>query len=252
MKASKFLVLVMALLAIAVIPAAFLGGCAEEQSSNPVEPTSALTDITIAPDDVNPDRPGAEPAAAAVYSGNWAPYILSEVRYALSQNRSGTSSKTYYGKYMGDWNYVTGGTDNWAYQKVATDYSGATGPVGMSTYALGGWCKFFVSLVIFRSSYGLGSNYHLYLPSGYTYATTDVGSAGPGWVVQSTMPHTAIIESPHYNASGVRDGWWLIDANWVGSENGFRYYIGKHYMTDASLRANGFKAWRPNLMKQYF
>jgi hypothetical protein len=205
--------------------------------------------VKVNPQDstVQPDvKPSAQPSA--VYYGDWTNNILSEARYTLNPSRSGTSNLTYNGQYMGDWNWPTGGSDNWAFQKVSADYAGATGTVGFSRFEQGGWCKFFVSLVLFRCSYGLGNNYHLYLPYGYIYATIDPRNAGPGWVLQSTMPHTAIIDSPHYNSSGVRDGWWVIDSNWIGTYKNsagqwvYSYWVGKHWMSFSSLDANKFKA----------
>lgn len=177
------------------------------------------------------------------------PYLRWEMRYALSRRVDGTSGLTYQGKYMGDWNYVTGGTDNWAFDKKRAEYSGGTGTVGFGPYGRGGWCKFFVDLLLFRSSYGLGNGYHLYLPGGYTYATVNPRYAAPGWVLQSTMPHTALVDAPHYNSAGQHDGWWVIDANWVGG-NG-QFYISRHFFTFTDLDANSFKAWKPTLMKRY-
>jgi hypothetical protein len=64
MKTSR-IVLVMALLAITIVPAAFLGGCSEEKSSNPVASAVTPADNNVNPSDVVETRPGAEPAAAA-------------------------------------------------------------------------------------------------------------------------------------------------------------------------------------------
>ncbi len=249
------------LLIFGLLPATFTG-CGTNQEHNIV---ASNPDITTTPVDSMPSGKDANvpTAALAIYSGDWTKYVLSEARYALCQNRSGSSSKFLNDQPMGDWNYTTGGSDNWAFSKVSKDYGGATGTVGMGTYGYGGWCKFFVSLVLFRSSYGLGNSNHLYLPTGYGYAGTDIANAGPGWVIQSTMPHTGIIDAPHYNASGVRDGWWIIDANWLGTWYSkdaygrltvphYSYWIGKHFMSDATLRAKNFYAWKPNLMQQYF
>lgn len=254
----KKLLLVGLALALALVPMT-LTSCGKE---NPVQP-SFTTEQTMTPGDTTTGRIG-KPGVGQMATTTWnsPPYILSEARYALSQSRSGTSTRTYNGYYMGDWNWPTGGSDNWAFEKVKKDYASAIGTVGMGTYEYGGWCKFFVSLALFRSSYGLGNNNHLYLPAGYTYADTDPKYAGPGWVLQSTMPHTAIIDSPHYNANGVQDGWWVIDSNWIGTtsykdasgvwQSNYSYWVGKHWMSFSTLSTKGFKAWKPNLMKQYF
>jgi len=210
------------------------------------------TDITGVekPNNGAPIKPGAE--IAAVYTGDWTNHVLSEARYALNRSRSGRSNLTYQGQFMGDWNYVTGGSDNRAYEAKRREYSGSTGPVGFRTYELGGWCKFWADLVLYRSSYGLGNGWHLCLPSGYTYATADVRTAGPGWVLQSTLPHTAIVDAPYYAANGSRIGWWVIDSNWIGSTGGqYSYWVGRHAMTFAVLQAYGFRAWKPNYMRAY-
>lgn len=246
------------LIAICCVGALMIAGCSERITGPTADLARDSIGTVIQPDVIV--RPDASPTA--VYSGDWTNNILSEARYALNTCRCGSSTKTYSGQYMGDWNWPTGGSDNGAFQNVSRDYGGATGTVGMGTYEYGGWCKFFVSLVLYRSSYGLGNRYHLYLPTGYTYAGTDPRNAGPGWVLQTTSPHTAIIDSPHYNSSGVRDGWWLIDSNWIGTTankdaNGrivsynYSYWVGKHWMSFTALDQKGFKAWKPNLMRQY-
>ncbi len=232
-----------------------VAGCGLDKT---VTEPDVATQTTAQPDVI--EKPGVQPSA--VTSWNSPPYILSEARYTLNPSRSGTSTLTYNGQYMGDWNWATGGSDNGAFQKVSADYGGATGTVGFNRFEQGGWCKFFVSLVLYRCSYGIGNNNHLYLPSGYTYADTDPKYAGPGWVLQSTMPHTAIIDSPHYNPSGIQDGWWVIDSNWIGTTAikdrygkvvgyNYSYWVGRHFMSFDVLKSKGFKAWRPNLMRQY-
>ncbi len=226
----------------AMVLASVFAGCADHpRVTAPLHEASG--DATIPP----------VMAPLVAYTGDWTNNVLSETRYALSRSRSGTSSLTRNGLYMGDWNYVSGGTDPSALQKITQKYSGpaGTGTYGFHVYAQGGWCKFFVDLVLYRSSYGLSGGYHLTLPSGYTYAQTDVRRAGPGWVIQSALPHTAIIDAPYRDASGAQIGWWVIDANWVGSGTTNMYWIAKHPLSFSTLNAYGFRAWLPSQMSLF-
>lgn len=108
-------------------------------------------------------------------------------------------------------------------------------------YQQGGQCKFFVNLVLYRCSYGYPGG-HLFLPSGYSYATRPWREARPGWIIQAPAhrPHTAIVV-----ANG---GSWLdvIDANWTGG-NG-KYLISRHRLSAVTLdqwEFRGYNPWSP-------
>lgn len=173
----------------------------------------------------------------------WANNVLSEAFYALDQSRSGTSTKTYYGQYMGDWPYPWQGDCCNALGRVTylmygsnTSWRGSLGT--WNGYQQGGQCKFFANLVLYRSSYGYPGG-HLFLPSGYSYASNNWRSAQPGWIIQapSTRPHTAIVVS---NYGGSLD---VIDSNWIGGYGNFA--IGRHALSSATLDSWGFRAYNP-------
>ena len=256
----KSFLLLGSLIALCLLAAFFVGGC--DTTSKPSESTQSLNipepaDVTPANSDsistkggqIDPTALGIVPSSESTYQGDWSAYILSEAFYALSQARNGTSTISINGLALGNWNYVT--SDQWAYNQVAA-VNGYVGSVGTTQLAgsvpayawigQGGWCKYFASLVLFRSSYGIGGGYHLVLPSGYNYATQPVTSARPGWVIQnSTSIHTAVVVA---NLGGGLD---VIDANYIGG-NG-KYCIARHPFSWAQL--SGYKAYRPVRMLRF-
>jgi hypothetical protein len=190
------------------------------------------------PDTISVPRPIPQPASA-----NWANSVVSEACYALSQNRSGTSRLMYQGSYMGDWPYPWAGDCCNALSRVTSlMYGGNTtwrGGLGTwNGYQQGGQCKFFVNLVLYRSSYGYPGG-HLFLPSQYGYANRSWRDAQPGWVIQAPAdnPHTALVLS---NGGGWLD---VIDANWVAGAG--RYLISRHRLSASTLDAWGFRSYNP-------
>jgi hypothetical protein len=232
----------------------YLVGCSEEKSSNPIESVIPAAGNTQNPFDTATDlRDQVGSMAAAQY---WGDRIVSEAFYALNQNRTGGSSVSYHGCAMGDWDYIA--SDEFADKRIAS-YVGGCGYRGsargfrtMSDWdgssdrcAQGGHCWYFANLVLFRSSYGWGGNMHLVLPSPSTsgYATKTVRSAQPGWVLQAHSPtkgpHTAIVVAA--NSGGLS----LVDANYVGSDGGWKFLIARHDMSWSQLDSWGFKAYCP-------
>ncbi len=232
MKTLKFFLSLALLFGLAMGSLMFMQGCSEEK---PVEPIiqADLPDSNI---DMQAER---------VNGPAWENNVLSEVCYALSQSRSGYSTKSWNGYAMGDWPYPWQGDCCNALGKVTSYmYGGCTscrGSLGLwlGQYQQGGECKFFVNLVLYRSSYGFPGG-HLILPGGtYSYyGAQNWRNAGPGWIIQSaSMPHTAIVVANYgYGLS-------VIDANWVGGRGS--YAIARHIIYAGTLDANGFVAYRP-------
>jgi hypothetical protein len=253
--------LLIALVAIAML-SLFSAGCSNEKVVNTVDQQI----FNVAPENIpqistqeanQQDTTGLpvicsiDWGSAREYQGNWTEWVISEARYTLCRNRSGSSSVSLGGMSMSDWNWA--GDDSWAYNQVVL-YQGSPGTTGMvqvrntqppnSFIERGGWCKFFANLVLFRSSYGIGEGYHLVLPSGYNYATQDIHNAQRGWVIQrgGSSPHTAIV------AENLGWGLDLIDANWIGGNGNF--YIARHPMNWSQL--SGFHAYFPTRMLRFY
>lgn len=244
MKTSKILVLVMALMAVAIVTMLVGGGCTNEQATNPTMSAVTPSDNNLNPGDSTNGR-GEPMGAALAGSVAWESRVLSEACYALSQSRSGYSNKSYGGNAMGDWPYPWQGDCCDALGVVTRKmYSVASdrGLLGLwsGQYQQGGECKFFVNLVLYRSSYGYPGG-HLILPGGtYTYSgSRDWRNAGPGWIIQSaSMPHTAIVVANYGSSLSV------IDANWVGGRGS--YVISRHIISASTLDTKGFRAYRPH------
>lgn len=190
----------------------------------------------------------------ATYGGDWSNNIVSEAFYALSQSRSGGSGRSYYwggnNNAMGDWNYVNGGSDNGALNNVGRYIGWSNAGTYWNTwngYWRGGYCKFFVDLVLYRSSYGIGNRYHLILPGGgYDYSRYmtpySVSQARPGWVIQRiSSPHSAIV------VANLPNGLDVIDSNYIGGDGSF--VISRHPLTWSQLA--GFTAYRATFMEQF-
>lgn len=184
----------------------------------------------------------------------WGDRIVSEAFYALSRNRTGGSNVTHCGNAMSDWPYVE--SDRVADERISEyidgDDCGNRGGAGGSTSLKdcddsydtcfkGGYCRYFVDLVLYRSSYGWGGGQHLVVDrSGTSYATESTRSAQKGWVIQANGrygPHTAIVV---YVYPGGLD---VVDSNWTGGDGNF--LISRHFMSWGTLDSWGFKAYNP-------
>ncbi len=200
------------------------------------------------------EKPNVQSPSTSAVGPAWEANIVSEAFYALSQSRSGGSSKTYQGYAMSDWPYPLQGDCCDALTKVTVHTYGSNcppcrGPLGLwaGQYQQCGWCKFFVNLVLYRSSYGYPGG-HIVLRTGYYWNPGyDVRNAQPGWIIQAdgpSGPHTAIVVA--------NLGWGLdvIDANWVGTYRNssgvmvYSYAIARHPMSWSTLSAWGFRAYR--------
>ncbi len=217
-------------------------------------------------------KPGTQPMSVSDQrtgpfpGGDWSSRVLWEARHALSQSASGTSawsiSVDKYGpRWLGDWNYATGGSDNYAFEKASSEAAGYIGPCtdDAANHHRAGWCPFFVRLILYRSTYWAGYGWHLTMPnypnSVYSwcngnYMTPNPNAALPGWIgLSPSKPHAMVLDSRDTvrGSSGYQTGWWVIDSNWVGSDNGYVYYIGKHFLPDSALQSMGFWFWCPTL-----
>lgn len=193
-------------------------------------------------------KPGMETMAS--YGGDWSNNIISESFYTLNKYRTGSSNVVYQGQALSDWPYVI--SDPGALS-VMTSYIGGTYWRGgidgtWNGGSRGGYCKFFVDLVLYRSSYGIGGGNHLVLPAGtYNYAgymtAYAVRDASRGMVVQrgGSWPHSAIV------VANLGWGLDLIDSNYIGSDGNF--VIARHAMSWSQL--SGFTAYRANYMRQF-
>lgn len=241
--------LVAAALIVSVLP-----GC-NPDSPDPTasfEPNDALSDGTDGGSGEPVELPEDAPELLGKY---WGDKIVSEAYYTLSQTRSGGSTKSYKDTRgrtwtMSDWNWAQtdreadGHVSNYIGCKNKDEdgrascdyYRGKTG--SMDGYYRGGECKFFVNMVLYRSSYGWGNREHLVTPHWYNYANRDVRDAEVGWVIQkSTSPHTAIVV---YKYAGGLD---VVDSNYIGQDRGHEHWIARHLMTWSEL--GGYKAWCP-------
>ena len=229
-------------------------GCSSEQA-----PT--------APDALSQSPPGetGQPGTEVEEGSNqpgmnkyWGDNIVSEAFYALSQSRSGGSSKKYKDSNnnvwtMADWNWAKtdrdadghvsryiGCEDKWDDNCWSCNYyRGKTGK--KNGYYRGGECKFFANLVLYRSSYGWGDGKHLAIPHLYSYANRSVRDADKGWVIQAPQypgkdygQHTAIVV--HKYPGGLD----VVDSNFTGPGE---HYIARHFMSWSDL--SRFKAWCP-------
>jgi len=188
------------------------------------------------------------------YRANWYNNIVSEAFFALNQYRTGSSNVTYHGWAMSDWAYVESDRD--ADKRISWYIGGCVNRGQAGSYRWmrdwdgtqkkcrkGGYCRYFVNLVLYRCSYGWGGGKHLVLPrSGTSYANRNIRDARRGWVIQangSHGPHTAIVVEVYPGGLDV------VDSNWVGSEGTYRYLISRHFMSWSKLNAWGFKAYDP-------
>ncbi len=199
-------------------------------------------------------KPGISPMAT--YGGDWSNNVLSEAFYTLDLYRTGSSTCAYNGMAMSDWvqrfGYTYPRSDAGALANVSAVIGSANVGVIDGTWngcpARGGYCKFFVDLVLYRSSYGIGNGYHLILPGGTYYyggymTPYDPHQAQPGWVIQraGSHPHSAIV------AANLGWGLDLIDSNYVGGDGNF--VIARHAMSWGDL--SGFTAYRATYMRQF-
>jgi hypothetical protein len=242
----------LALAAIAVLIGFMLIGCSQDNSSSISGPEagqsslgkSASNQVNLPVDSDRALQPDSTNLPVLTDVGPaWEGYIVSEAFYALSQSRNGGSSRSYNGYTMSDWPYPLQG-DCCNALGIVTNYMyggniGLRGPLGLwlNQYQQGGQCKFFVNLVLYRSSYGYPGG-HLVLTPGYSWSPSySVYDAQPGWIIQSpSLPHTAIV------VSRLSNGLDVVDANWIGGNGS--YAIGRHPITWSTLNAYGFRAYR--------
>ena len=260
-KCTKFLKKYGSLLAITVI-AVSLFGCIEigkHTTAPPTHQTAASAGEV--------EKPGAAQVAVVGSDrtkpgfgwnyGDWSSRIAWEARYALSRSANGSSAwpvnpDKYGPRWLGDWNYVD--SDGYA-RDQAIEEATDVGPLGDTSdgHHLGGWCTFFVRLILYRATYWSGHGVHMTTPgfNGGVYSwcdgvhmTQNYWQAQPGWIIASKDYHMGILDT-RATVNGVV-GWWIIDANWVGSESSYHYYIGRHFFPDTTLKTLGFWTWYPS------
>ncbi|MEK7637605.1 MAG: hypothetical protein AAB402_04455 [Patescibacteria group bacterium] len=210
---------------------------------NSMDPNAMTQDSTSA----GMVKPGA--GTMATYGGDWSNNIISEVYYSLNKYRTGTSGVVYQGLALSDWGYAR---DDTGALNAMTIYIGSGNRGGIdgtwNRGSRGGYCKFFVDLVLYRSSYGIGGGYHLVLPAGtFNYGSYmpayGVQQATRGMVIQrgGTYPHTAIV------VANLGWGLDLIDSNFTGGDG--NYVISRHALAWTDLA--GYTAYRATYMRQF-
>lgn len=235
-----------------------VGGCGHEMK-HPMAPVVDSTETSVpapsaVPMNVQDRRVGPFPG------GDWSSRVLWEARYALSRRADGSSAAPVYRdntntlvlQYYGDWDYVN--SDPYARDKAVQEAYGQYGTFlggAVGGHYCGGTCAYAVRLILYRSTYWTGYGWHLTTP-GYpgsvyswcdaSHMTQQYGAAKPGWIISSPGVHLAILEARAWDFGGW--GWWVIDANWVGGRG--HEWIGKHFMTDAALKAGNYWAWLPS------
>lgn len=147
---------------------------------------------------------------------------------------------------MGGGDYVA--SDGYGYDMASKEAYNTVGPVGPGK---GGWCTFFVRLILYRSTYWSGYGQHLTTPGypGSVYSwcyspnmTQNYGSAKPGWVISSpSYSHMGILHERAYSEGAW--GWFIIDSNWARP---YDYKIRRHFISDTKLKESGFWAWWPS------
>lgn len=187
--------------------------------------------------------------------GDYSSRVRWEARYALSRSANGTSTNPYGNSWFGDWDYVA--SDSYAYNRAAAEAGWVVGGIATNTGISparyrGGWCTFFVRLILFRSTYWTGYGQHLTTPAfpeqvyahvDGNYMTDRYDTVQPGWIFVTAVNQHYAVADERANVNGSW-GWWFIDANYVGGNGNF--YIARHFMSDATLRANSYRAWRPD------
>lgn len=136
--------------------------------------------------------------------GDWSARVLWEARYALSKSANGYSSSTtgtgIYQKWYGDWDYVANDTNAKNQAELEAYYVvGQVGPY--NGHFRGGWCTFFVRLVLYRATYWYFNDHYttpVYPKTVYTITdkmTKIPSQFKPGWVLLTpTNIHYAIAE----------------------------------------------------------
>ena len=164
--------------------------------------------------------------ATSALPDNWRYAVWREICFALSRTKYlegqyGQSTRVY------TWQGSTWLAGDWNYDGLGI--------------GIGGECKYFASRIVTR---GTGGRYSL--PSGYEYATVDIGLARPGDVIQRPprygTQHTAIVfeilNRDNYGRATRID---VIDANFVGGRGS--KLIARHYFPYGSWPLSQFRVW---------
>lgn len=196
-------------------------------------------------------------------AGDWSANVAWEARHAMSNRHDGMSNwpvpgdaygprwladRCYTGSWWGEAN------DPNALPKAVAESFGYVGTVGHEaggSHHYSGWCTFFVRYVLYRSSYGLNNGYHLTMPNfgqGSLYAwctpaymTNNFSQARPGWIGLRPPPNEHSLILDQRAIVNGRDGWWVIDGNYVAP-----WLIGRHFMPISTLNLS-YWAWQPTL-----
>ena len=202
-------------------------------------------------------------ATFAWSGGDWSANVAWEARHAMSARQDGTSNwpvpadgygprwiadRCYTGNWYGEAN------DPYALSKVVAESFGYVGTIGHEpggSHHFSGWCTFFFRDVLYRSSYGARRGCHLTTPNfchgsmwdwcTSAYMTKAFESAKPGWAGLKPPPSEHVFILDQRATVNGRDGWWVIDGNYVGS-----FLIGRHFMPMTVLKAS-YWGWAPTL-----
>ena len=236
-----------------LVPLFMITGCGYQE-----KPTTAIAVAHItAPANATNMRTFSWPG------GDWSANVAWEARHSMSRRGDGqsfwpVSSDQYGPRWIADWCYTNNtpneANDPGALTEAIRESFGYVGVIGhdqATSHHQSGWCTFLTRLVLYRSSYGAGYNCHLTMPNfgsgsmydwcSPAYMIRDFTSAQPGWVILRPSPneHSAILD--RRAVVNGRDGWWVIDGNYVGP-----WLIGRHFLPLPVLQ-NDYWAWAPTL-----
>ncbi|GEM_PF-4819412 len=230
MKSSSFETGALAMLFVIMAVAIFVV-CSQNKPTEQNSELNSVPDISSINNEINSEANNQDttglPVIASGYPEQWRDAIYREICYALSstcynQGRWGQSTRTvnWYGTWFaGDWNYCGLGI------------------------GIGGECKAFANTIVERAT---GNRYHL--PSGYDYATGDIGWCRPGDIIQRPtrygVPHTAIVFAVlARDQNGRATLIDVIDANFVGGRGS--QLIARHKLPMTSYPLSQFRVWTP-------
>ena len=238
---------------VVLVAAALMVGCGDVTNKVAAPTTEPQTEPTNA----------VNKATIRWQAGDWSANVAWEARHAMSNKHDGTSNwpvpSDAYGPrwladrcYTGSWNGEA--NDPFALSKASAEAFGYVGTVGHESggsHHYSGWCTFLVRLILYRSSYGLNNGYHLTTPNygkgsmwdwcNSAYMTRSFETAKPGWCAFKPPPSEHALILDQRATVNDRDGWWVIDGNYVGT-----WLIGRHFMPMTVLKAQ-YWAWAPTL-----
>lgn len=241
----RFITLVLSITSIFI-----LSNCGSETDEGFYQDEDQLESVEST-DDLSEFAPEVVAATEASATINIRSNLTNEMKYALSKSRmDGQSSASCSGWTVADWDYVND-TSSWLPQKtkncLTKKYGSSTGSYGYwrnkcdNNYVYmghGGYCKFFVDLMLMRAGdVDSSSNPRYSLPSwGSMKGKTIDNSLSPGDVIFKYVPggtsHIAVVYSIlSTDGSGRPTQVDVVDSNYING-NG-QFILGKHKISSS-------------------